>query len=683
MSFCDTTKSSEERARILIGMLTPEEKGSLMTARTTARSNAIPRLGIPDFCWGQNSAQGYLQTSLPSNGGRGVTTFPRAPGMAATWNLSAIKRQGLVFGTEARNGETASEDPLFNSLYGAAYATGAQQFTEAPEFLKTIVTLKHWGAYSVDYYKNGKVEYIRQSFDANVSLFDMWDSYAPSFEKAVTGTVDPTTGERLMGAKGIMASYNSINGVPSCASKWMQTDILRYNWSFDGYVVGDSDTVQFVNTEHHYVNTPAAAVQATIHAGTDLESWTTGNSLPNYYRDIIPIMLRNGTLNESLVDLSLSRLLKLRFQTGLMNPHAERQPFFNISSNDRGTAEFAEDALDAARQSMTLLLNKNVLPLKPGSSNVAVIGPYHQYGSKNTSFDEEIRTMNIGATTESVSGSSVNGDDKTGFPAAIAASKAADVIILVLGTDGSQEHESKDRNYITLPPIQSELALAVLSAGKEKKEPSKVIVVLINYGEISVEELLGPDKGIDGLLMAFWPSKGTPIAEALFGKFNVGGKLPYTIYPNNYTDLVAFGDMRMTAGPGRGYRYYIGKPLFPFGYGLSYTTFRLNMLSVQKGHVNVGHLRSSPVYSYSVGVTNTGSHFGTETVQMYFVPPKLPNWGAPLPRRRLLGWRKVEVGIGDTVRVHFTLSGTELALINAAGEKVQVHGNYTILFTNG
>ena len=149
-----------------------------------------------------------------------------------TINLNRDPRWG-------RNGETASEDPFFNSVYGAADAEGAQRSDEAPELLKSIVTLKHWGAYSVDLYKNSTVEYHRQSFDANVSQFDMFDSYAPNFEKAVTGAVDGATGEQLMGATGIMCSYNAVNGIPSCASRWMQTELLRGNWSFDGYVTGD------------------------------------------------------------------------------------------------------------------------------------------------------------------------------------------------------------------------------------------------------------------------------------------------------------------------------------------------------------------------------------------------------------------------------------------------------------
>ena len=160
-----------------------------------------------------------------------------------------------------RNGETSSEDPYFNSLYGAAYADGAQRDAAEPRFLKTIVTLKHWGAYSVDLYDNGTDSAHRQSFDANVSAFDMADSYEPTFELAVRGAAAPgDNATQYMGALGVMCSYNAVNGTPTCASRSMQTDTLRGAWGFEGYVVGDSDTVKFIQTEHHYAASPAQAV---------------------------------------------------------------------------------------------------------------------------------------------------------------------------------------------------------------------------------------------------------------------------------------------------------------------------------------------------------------------------------------------------------------------------------------
>lgn len=452
--------------------------------------------------------------------------------------------------------------------------------------------------------------------------------------------------------------------------------------------------------------------------------------------------IRNGTLNVSLVDLALTRLLTLRFKTGLFEPNASQQPFFKIGPNDRGTAAFAEDSLDAARQSMTLLVNKGVgdaatahtsrtasnksavneidshfhagggssetLPIHAGSK-IAIIGPYRNHGGASKGVDSELKRLNHGGETQSVQGCGINGNDKSGFGAALAAAAIADVVVLALGTDPSLEHESMDRLQVTLPAIQSELALAVMDANKRllsnsgaRSTAAKIVLVLVNYGEISTEELLsipgtedsfplggggggGSSGGVDGLLMAFMPPTGTPIAEALMGSVNVGGKLPYTIYPNNYTDEVGFTDMSLNAGPGRGYRYYKGTPLFPFGYGLSYTSFKLAMAGLMAAPAS-SKQPSRQTQQYTVTVSNTGARVGTETVQLYFVPPAtlgLSSWAAPLPRRRLIDWRKVEVEPGKAVDVTFNVTADQLKLVDTAGNKVQVPGLFTLLFTNG
>ena len=196
---------------------------------------------------------------------------------------------------------------------------------------------------------------------------------------------------------------NSVNGRPACASSEMQTEMLRGNWSFPGYVVGDSDTVKFIHTGnghdvngHNYVDSPAEAVALALEAGTDLES-AGGNDA--YYRDYIPQMLRNGSLPQTLVDLALSRTLTLRFRAGLFDRYAG-QAFSRITPAERGTAEFAAVALDAARQSMTLLMNKDkALPIPPQSS-VLLVGPYASYGSeqggRGGQLSEEISRVNGG-----------------------------------------------------------------------------------------------------------------------------------------------------------------------------------------------------------------------------------------------------------------------------------------------
>jgi hypothetical protein len=230
-------------------------------------------------------------------------------------------------------------------------------------------------------------------------------------------------------------------------------------------------------------------------------------------------------------------------------------------------------------------------------------------------------------------------------------------------------------------------------------EPNlQVVLVLINYGEISTEELLDGEGGVDALLMGFMPHFGAPVAEALFGRtrdgalVSVGGKLPYTIYPNNYTSQIDFLDMSLTAGPGRGYRYYKGTPLFEFGSGLSYTRFNLSLLtmptaSAAKAPTKAATKAKQPQsHEYHVQVANVGSRAGTETVQLYFVPPASAAsslGGAPVPMRKLLSFRKLALSAGAAAQVSFTVTASDLQLVDVHGERKAVPGAFTLLFTNG
>jgi beta-glucosidase-like glycosyl hydrolase len=682
--------------------------------------------------------------SLFNQGGFRGSTFS-CPGSLVLWGPTINVNRDPRWG---RNGETATEDPWFNGLYGAAYAEGAQYDSSEPDVLKTIVTLKHWGAYSVDLYKNESGSWYRQSFDAQVSSFDMADTYAPVFEGAVRGHSGSAVanGTKYRGALGVMCSCahaasaryvflrrsttsqpchclclpvvvaaseymraptfadNSVNGRPACASKEMQTEMLRGNWSFAGYVVGDSDTVKFIHTGtghdvhgHNYVDTPAKAVALALEAGTDLES-AGGNDA--YYRDYVPQMLRNGSLPHALVDLALTRTLSLRFRAGLFDKY-DGQAFTKITPAQRGTAEFAKIALDTARQSMTLLMNKEkALPIRPKSS-VLLAGPYGSYGSaqggRGGKLSDEISRVN-GAHAVVVKGCSISGDDRSGFAAAVAAVSKTETIVLALGADPSKEHESMDRLEVTLPSIQSELALAVLRAAKTAQPPKRVTLVLFNWGEISTEELIG---GLDGLLMAFMPHTATAVAEALFGVVNPSGKLPYTIYPNNYTAQMDFLNMSLTHGMGRGYRYFQGTPLFEFGAGLSYSSFVFSASSTQTavtsnfGRCAVTAARGDGRYCstkvYNVLVHNSGPMAGAEVVQLYVSPiasSLKPGghraWKAPVPKRKLLDFEKLWLKVGETTAVSFTVNAKKhLQLTDLDGSHQLVPGSYRLTFTNG
>lgn len=332
---------------------------------------------------------------------------------------------------------------------------------------------------------------------------------------------------------------------------------------------------------------------------------------------------------------------------------------------------------------MTLLLNKGqALPIPP-KSDVVVIGPYGDYGTAQGGvggkLGAEITRLN-GAAAAVVKGSGIAGTDRSGFGAATKAVSKADHIVLALGADPSKEHESMDRLTVTLPAIQSELALAVLAAAKAAHPPPKVTLVLFNWGEISTEELLGD---LDGLLMAYMPHTSTAVAEVLCGAINPSGRLPYTIYPNNYTAQVDFLDMSLTRGLGRGYRYFKGQPLYGFGFGLSFSSFVFSSSKSDFGTCSAAGCASK---RYNVHVCNQGSRAGSETVQLYMAPvvASLPSdWRAPLPKRRLLDFAKVFIAAGETHVVSFTVTDQMMQLIDIDGARKLVRGSYTLLFTNG
>jgi hypothetical protein len=210
---------------------------------------------------------------------------------------------------------------------------------------------------------------------------------------------------------------------------------------------------------------------------------------------------------------------------------------------------------------------------------------------------------------------------------------------------------------------------------------------------------LDPNHQVDALLMGFMPHFGAPVAEALFGRtsdgapVSVGGKLPYTVYPNNYTSQIDFLDMSLTAGPGRGYRYYKGTPLFEFGSGQSYTRFTLSLLAIHTASMAptaptafTAEAEQTQSRQYHVEVTNIGSRAGTETVQLYFVPPASAAnalGGAPLPMKKLLSFRKLALSAGAVAQVSFNVSASDLQLVNVHGERKTVPGAFVLLFTNG
>jgi len=291
---------------------------------------------------------------------------------------------------------------------------------------------------------------------------------------------------------------------------------------------------------------------------------------------------------------------------------------------------------------------------------------------------QAISNANRGGNTTYSQGCTVTGTSTSGFADAVNTAKAADFVILALGLDQSVEAESNDRTYINLPGVQSQLVAQIVATAKP------IVVVLLNGGCVSLDT---EKNTVGAILEAFYPGfqGGPAVASALFGDYNPGGKLPYTVYPANYTAAIKMSNMNMTDAPGRSYKYYTGTPLWPFGYGLSYTTFQLNYSNTSTSTLNYQMKTGTPkAYGahYEINVTNTGKVAGDEVVLAYFYPTNLTATAVPLIKQ-LFGFERVHVAPGQTVTVYFDVDSTTMKVVDKRGNFVSAPGLYKLEFTNG
>ncbi|KAG7389753.1 hypothetical protein PHYPSEUDO_009673 [Phytophthora pseudosyringae] len=704
LPFCNVSLSISERVEDLLSRLPLDEKATLLTARASPRGN-LSSIGLPAYNWGANCVHG-VQSSCGTNC---PTSFPNPVNLGAIFDPQSVLEMAQVIGKElrglwlegatenykggphlgldcwspnininrdprwGRNTETPSEDPLVNGKYGVAYTRGLQEGKgEDSRFLQAVVTLKHYVAYSYESY--GGVD--RMKFDAIVSSYDFADTYLPAFRSSI---VDGN-------AKGVMCSYNSVNGVPVCASNGLLNSLLRGSWGFDGYVTSDSGAVEAISEKHHYASSRCEAVRLAILAGTDINSGAS-------YEECLKELVESSQIEEEAVNVALQHTLKLRFELGLFDP-IDDQPYWNVTPSDVNMDAAKQLSLDLARKSIVLLQNNaSVLPLQKGIK-LAVVGPhaqakrgllgnylgqmchggYDEVGCIQTPL-EAIAAANADSSTTFAQGCNITGKLTSGFDDAVAKAQEADAVILFLGIDSSVEAEVRDRNNIDLPSIQMQLLKRVRAVGKP------TVVVLINGGILGAEDII---QRTDALVEAFYPGffGAQAIADVLFGDSNPGGKLPVTMYRSDYVDAVDMANMNMTAYPGRSYRYFKGKPVFPFGWGLSYTTFSL---LVDDNVANMGAVVSSTANAtISVVLSNNGTVAGDEVVFAYFRPVKTSATGpATLLNEQLFDYRRVNLQPSESIQLSIAVQRSTLALVDERGQLVSYPGSYEIIVTNG
>ena len=561
-----------------------------------------------------------------------------------------------------RGQETFGEDPFLTARMGVHFVNGMQG--EHPQYLKTAACAKHFFAHSGP-------EALRHGFNARVSQRDLLQTYLPAFKALVTQAE----------VVGVMGAYNRVNDHACCANSGFLQSLLRDEWGFKGYVVSDFEAIRDIYQHHHLTEEPDEAAAMAIIAGCNLNAGNTYEYLLS--------AVGKGLLSEKDIDRALMDLFSIRFRLGMFDP-AEKVPFTQIPPEALDSPANQALALEVARQSIVLLKNSNdLLPLDKNLGRVAVIGPnaddklvllgnYYGTPSNTITILEGIRSI-VSGNTEVMHcpGCDIVKPGRERLDEAVAQAERSDLVVMVLGLsqrvegeEGQQEGNpegtvsSGDRQTLDLPGEQEVLLKAVAAAGKP------VVLVLLNGSALSIS---WADENIPAILEAWYPGQagGRAVAEVLFGDTNPGGKLPITFY-QSLDQLPPFEDYSMA---GRTYRYFEGDVLYPFGFGLSYTTFNYRNLSVEKTQ-----LRGAETLQVFCEVENTGQRTGDEVIQVYV---RDQTSAFPIPKHSLVGFKRVRLAPGASTRVEFEICPKQLAVVNDQNEWMIEPGTFTIFVGGG
>jgi beta-glucosidase len=675
----------DARVEDLISRMTIEEKAGQMMHEAPA----IPRLGIPAYNWWNEGLHGVARAGI-------ATVFPQAIGLAATWNVPLLHRIATAIADEARakhheylrqgdrglykgltiwspninifrdprwgrGHETYGECPYLTSRLGVAFCRGLQGDNQ--RYLKTVATPKHFAVHSGP-------EALRHSFDAIVSEKDLRETYLPAFEACITEA----------GAESIMSAYNRVNGEPCSASPRLLGKILRDEWGFGGYVVSDCWAVKDIHEGHKVTKTFEESATLAIKAGCDLNCGCSYGYLPD--------AVAQGILSEADVDLCIRRLFRARVRLGMFDP-PEEVPYASIPYEKNDCEEHRELARAAARESMVLLKNeRGLLPLRKNLRSIAVIGPnaYDRDVLRANYFGEPSQVVTpLEGIRAAVSkktkvwyaqgckrlGTTTDGLGRAGnLSEALSVAERADAVVLCLGLDADIEGEqgdasnseaAGDKTDLALTGLQQQLLEAVAALGKP------TILVVIAGSPLDLAWAHDSEK-VGAILQAWYPGEegGSALADLLFGADSPAGRLPVT-FPRSLADVP---DFKSYAMKGRTYRYLETPPLYPFGYGLSYTRFAYEDLTVSSAR-----LTPDDRIEVSVTVKNAGKRDADEVVQLYV---KDLEASVVVPHHSLRAFQRLHLDAGDSKQVSFELAARDLALVDDRGRRVLEPGRFRI-----
>lgn len=604
LPFCNVSLKIEDRVSDLVARLSRLPPKSLAPLFQFA-AGGVAEMHIPPYEWwseglhGVAFSPGVNFTIGPSHA---ATSFPQVCTTAATYNKSLFTMIGATVGREGRSmnndkqagltywapniniyrdprwgrgQETPGEDPFLTATYAHHFVRAMQNSSVDATRLQVSACCKHFTAYDMDRW-GGEDRHI---FNAIVSEQDMWDTFMPSFEACIHHDGGA--------ASGVMCSYNAVNGVPMCANKPL-LDNITLRWGFEGYVTSDCGAVGDVMYNHHFTKTPDETLQATLGAGMDVDC---GGMVTQYFASAVA----NGTLRESAWHRALTRQFTTLMRLGLFDP-AEDQPFKQWTAANVSDESARHLALTAAQEGVVMLnYDVNVLPLDAkANQRIAIMGPHANatwtlLGNYNGQPPYMVSPLDgvrrYAKHVDFIRGVGVTSFNATEFDAACRLAAKSDVVVLVMGLSENVEDEGLDRYRITLPGLQSVFIhrMVACAAGKP------VILVSMSGGSVDYSEFMALP-GISAIMWAGYAgqSGGQAIADVIYGSVSPSGRLPHTVYPADFVDLVTPLDMQMEANqtsgnPGRTYRYYTGNAVYPFAWGLTYTNWSVVPVSYRTG----------------------------------------------------------------------------------------------------
>ena len=675
--FRDTSLSIDKRVEDLIDRLSLEEKAMQMVHN----SPGIDRLGIPEYNWWNEALHGVGRSGV-------ATVFPQAIGLGATFDEELIHEVATVISDEARathntavkNGyrrqysgltfwtpninifrdprwgrgqETYGEDPFLTAILGTAFVKGLQG--DHPKYLKTAAAAKHYAVHSGP-------EKLRHEFNAEATQKDLWETYLPAFEALVDANVET-----------IMCAYNSTNGEPCCANKYLLQDVLRDQWGFKGHIVSDCWALVDLYDGHNVVQTPAESAALAVKSGVNLNC---GNTYP-----ALPEAVEKGLVSEKEIDEQLAVLLKTKFKLGLFDPEKDN-PYASLSEKDLDTDAHRKLAREVAQKSIVMLKNDGVLPLKNDLSKYFITGPnatsieillgnYHGINPNLVTILEGLAGA-IAPQSQMQYRQGTLLDRPNANPQDWASPNAgnSDATIAVLGISGVLEGEegesiasetAGDRIDYNIPQNQIDYLQKLDEAAGE----NPLVVVITGGSPMNLEKV---HEYADAVLLAWYPGEegGNAVADIIFGKVSPSGRLPIT-FPRSLEDLPAYEDYTME---GRTYKYMDAKPMYPFGFGLSYSRFKYSDLKLSKKEVKQGQSISA-----TITVTNTGDHTAEEVIQLYLSDVET---SVKAPKYQLYGIKRVNLEPESSQEVSFEITSKMMELVNNEGDRILEDGQYRV-----